>query len=171
MTDAELKQQPRSVREEFERIKNSELDHDPQLTALNAQLIEARAELCSAQGSHDEVRGCIQWLPSAIASAESKIEEIKGLRVSAIAAALIAKTEDRPAPDFSADDELLAQLKAAELFLERLQLSAHGLDQKEKQARRTAELAGNPCSALEERINERCDQLRLAEARRRHGFA
>lgn len=170
MTDEELKQQPRNVREEFERINDNEIDHDQQLKAMNDQLIEAMANLRNAQESHDNVRSCIQWLPSGIASAKNKIEEIKVLRVSAIATALVNEKEVAPAADFSADDELIAQLKDAELYLERLQLSVQGLDQQEKKARRAVELASNPCADLEDRINHRRDVLKLTEARRRHGY-
>lgn len=70
MTDAELKQQPRSVREEFERIKDGEIDHDQQIVAMKTRLAEARAKLRSVQAAHDNFRRCIDWLQNGIASAE-----------------------------------------------------------------------------------------------------
>ncbi|MER2540007.1 MAG: hypothetical protein ABTQ26_12270 [Azonexus sp.] len=170
MTDAELKQQPRSVREEFEKIKNSEVDGDQQIIDLKTQLEDATAKRREAQQIHDNARGCLEFLPGAIALAENKIEEIKAKRASAIATALLAETENDHSPDFSSDDELITQLRSAELYLERLRLSVNGVHQQEKQARRTFELTSNPCIALETSIATRREQVKLAEARRRHGY-
>lgn len=170
MADAELKQQPRSVREEFEKIRNSEVDGDQKIIDLKTQLDDATAKRRESQIVHDRARSCLEWVPGAIARTESKIEQIKAKRVSAIATALINEEEGDHSPNFSTDDELLTELRSAELYLERLRLSVRGIDQQEKMARRAVELAGNPCSALENRINERRDQLKLAEARRRHRY-
>lgn len=170
MTENELKQQPRSVREEFESIKNSEVDDDPQLINLKTRLHDATAKRCEAQEAHDNTRDCLEWLPGAIAKVESQIEQIKARRAVAIADALLAEKEVDQQPNFSGDDELLAELRSAELYLERLRLSVAGIQQQEKLARRATEIASGPCVTLENSIATRRDQLKLAEARRRHGY-
>ncbi|KXB30782.1 hypothetical protein AT959_08615 [Dechloromonas denitrificans] len=171
MTDAELKAQPRSVREEFERIKEGEIDHDEQLSSLKTQLADLLAKQHESQAVHDRIRVCLQWLPTGIASTENRLQEIKAQRVSAITMALVDDKEGSGLPDFSLDDALVAEQKNAELYLERLRLSAAGLEQQEKKARRAVELASNPCSAIESKINRHRDQLKLTEAKRRHGYA
>lgn len=62
MTDAELKQQPRSVREELERIKEGEIDHDEQLSSLKTQLADLLAKQRESQAVHDRIRVCLKWL-------------------------------------------------------------------------------------------------------------
>lgn len=170
MTDEELKQQPRSVREEFSKIQDAQVDGDAKIVAmlgeLETKLIAARATMAH----HDKIIDVIKWIPFGISSLERQIGKLKERRVAAIAKALIEEEEACESADFAADDALIDQLAKLERDLERLQLSLPGLQSAERKADREQELAGNPCVALEDQINHRRDWLKLAEARRRHGY-
>lgn len=167
MTDAELKQQPKTVREEFSNITDREVDGDYKLSAMRKELETLQANLLAAQARHDRVREVKKMMPSDIAGIEQEIEEIAAQRSGAIASAMI----DSDTPDFSNDDALLEKLLGLKLKLERLHLASGVLDAQERIAYRAVELASNPCAALEERISQRRDALKLTEARRRHGYA
>lgn len=167
MTDAELKQQTRSVREEFERISDRDVDGDAQITAMRSELKTQLNTLRAAQAKHDRVRDVKTSMPNDIADAEREIADLEARRAGVIAGCLI----DSDTTDFAADAVLIEQLLGLKLRLERLRLASSVLDAQERITYRSVELAGNPCAALEDRINQRRDVLKLTEARRRHGLA
>lgn len=80
MNDAELKAQPRSVREQFERINQCEIDHDEPLSSLKTQLIKAKANLCAAQAASDNVRGCIQWFARKIRLLKATVQDAEAVQ-------------------------------------------------------------------------------------------
>lgn len=164
MTDAELRNETRSVREEFSSISNSDVDNDAQITKLNTQLDTARARSQAANEQHDRVRSVLGSLQGEIDQAKIGIDEIDGQRADVIAAALCA------GEGFARDDELLASRLDYERLVERLTLARPALERLQRQKYRAIELASNPCTALEEQINHRRDELKLREARRRHGL-
>ena len=167
MTDADLKQQTRAVREEFEKIADRDFDGDAQIAAMRSELETQLENLRTAQRRHDRIREVKTSMPSDIASVEREIGELEAKRAGAIASALI----DSDTPDFSADEVLLEQLLGLKLRLERLRLACGVLDARERISYRSVELAGSPYAATNERISQRLDALKLTEARRRHGLA
>lgn len=170
MTDAELKSQPRSVRDEFDRIENAEIDGDPEIARLKNEFADAALNLIQPQMVLGNIRECLKWLPSEIASTERSIEEITARRVTVIAMAFIQGEGANDDPDFADDNALLEKLRSAQLYRERLQLAQGGIQQQAKSASRAVELAAGPYNTIQERIAIRRDQLRLAEARRRAGY-
>ena len=164
MTDEELRNETRSVREEFSSITDSDVDGDKQIAKWKIQLEAASARTQAANEQHDRVRSVLGKLQGEIDQARSRIEEIDGQRADVIAAALI---DDG---DFSKDDELQASRLGFERHAERLTLARPALERLQRQKYRAIELANNPGSALEDQINHRRDELKLRLARRRHGL-
>ena len=164
MIDAELRNETRSVRDEFDSISNSDIDNDAQIAELKIQLDAARARSLAANEQHDRVRSVLGNLQSEIDQARSKIEEIDGQRADVIAQALC------DGESFTRDDELLGRRLGFERLVERLTLARPALERLQRQKYRAIELASNPCSALEDQINHRRDELKLRLARRRNGL-
>lgn len=164
MTDAELKSQPRAVFEEFERITDRHVDDDAEIKRLKADLESALVGARAASNQSSRVRAILGSLPSDIDKANADIKRIDDQRAEAIAAALVA------GDDLSVDDRLLADREVLERLVERLTLAGPALERLHRLAIRSVELASNPCADLEDRINHRRDSLKLAEARRRHGY-
>ena len=164
MTDQELKQQPKSVRETFELIHDSEVDGDAQIVELRLQLKAALARFDLANAEHDRLRSLVSDLQRDIDQAKLGIEEIDEQRVEAIAKALIDGN------DFSDDDALIARRLDLERLVERLTIARPAIEREQRERERAMEFARRPCSTIEDSINERRDELKLQEARRRHGF-
>lgn len=164
MTDAELRNETRSVREEFSSISNSDVDDDAKIIELKAKLDAALPRSQAANEQCDRVRSVLGSLQGEIDQARSRIDEVDGQRAEVIAAALIDGV------DFSNDDELLASRLDYERLVERLTLARPALERLQRQKYRAIELTRNPCAALEDQINHRRDELKLREERRRHGY-
>ena len=164
MTDAELRNETRSVREEFASISNSDVDNDAQIAKWIIELDAARTRSLAANEQHDRARSVLGNLQGEVDQARSRIQEIDGQRANVIAATLI------DGGDFSIDDELLDKRLGLERHLERLTLARPALESRQRVAARGVELASNPVMDLEEQINHRRDELKLREARRRHGL-
>lgn len=170
MNDAELKQQPRSVREEFDRISDGEISGDPEVAALVAELTEALSIAGIARERHDSMREIAEWIPSAISAAERAIAEIQRKREAVITAAMIAEREEDEGPNFGDDDQLLAELEATRLRLSRLQIASGGIERAEKATRRGLDVASSPCVGIEDKLSDARDRAKLALARQRQGF-
>ena len=97
--------------------------------------------------------------------ASNGIEQIDSQRAEVIATSLIEGS------DFSDNAELLEQRGDLERLIERLTIARPALEKRQRSLAREVELASNPCTHLEDRINSRRDALKLQEARRRHGYA
>lgn len=164
MTEEELMQQPRNVREEFENILDSQIDADEQIVELKTDLKAALANSRSVNEQHDRVRSILGNLQVEIDQAKLAIEQIDSERSEVIAASLIDGS------DFSNDDELLAHRLDLQRFVERMTIVRPALERHQRQKYRAIELASNPCTTLEDQINHRRDELKLHEARRRHGY-
>lgn len=164
MRESELKQQPRSVRDEFEKITDSTVDGDQEISQWKAELESALANYRVAREEHDRVRSVLANLQSNIDQDKARIEEIDGQRAESIAAALIEGA------DFANDDELLASRLDLDRRVERLTIAGPALEMIQRQKLRASDLACAPCARLEDMINSRRGELKLLEARRRHGF-
>jgi len=165
MNDAQLRQQPRDVRDEFEKINDSEVDRDKQIVGLKLQLDEARAKLHSANQKHDRIRAILGHLQSDIDQARNQITEIDAQRAEVIATALITDES------FSADEKLITRRLDLERQVERLTIARPALESRQRVQNREISIASEPCTAIEKRITDRRDTLKLMEARRRHGYA
>lgn len=164
MTDQELKQQPKAVREAFEQIHDSEVDGDAQIVELKLKLKAALAKFDSANAEHDRLRSLVGDLQRDIDQAKLGIEDINEQRVEVIAKSLI------DGDDFSADNELIARRLDLERLVERLTIARPAIERQQRERERAMEFARRPCSNIEDQINERRDELKLPEARRRHGY-
>lgn len=165
MNDALLRQQPRDVRDEFERIDDAEFDHDGQITSLKLKLGAAQSKLRSANQKHDQIRSILGRLQGDIDEAQREIQNIDAQRAEAIASALIEET------NFAADEKLIARRSDLQLKAERLLLAHPALESRQRAQAREVAVASSPCVAIEEQIGARRGALKLLEARRRHGYA
>ena len=165
MNEADLRQQPRDVRDEFERIDDAEFDHDGQIMSLKLRLGAAQSKLRSANQTHDQIRSILGRLQGDIDEAKREIQDLDAQRSEVIASALIEET------DFAADEELIARRSDLQLKAERLLLARPALESQQRAQAREVAVANNPCIAIEEQIGARRDALKLLEARRRCGYA
>lgn len=164
MRDQDLKNQTRSVREEFSKITDSEVDGDERIQKLKSDLETARSHLRSTNQKNDRTRSILANLESDIVEAQEGIAQVDAMRAEAIATALIDEA------DFSADDALLVRRLELERMVERLTIAKPALERQQRANAREVELTAQPCVRLEERIGEVRDSLKLQLARRRHGF-
>lgn len=165
MNDAQLRQQPRDVRDEFERMSDGQFDSDKQIVGLKSKLRAAQAKFQSANQKNDRIRAILGNLQSDVDQTKKSIEEIDAQRADVIAMALIDET------DFGRDDELLGHRLELERRIERLAIARPALESRQRARAHEVAIAHAPCAALEEQIADRRDTLKLTEARRRHGFA
>lgn len=165
MTNEELRNETRSVREEFDNIPDASIDSDPQITEWKSELEALRANVRVMNERNDRARAVLASLQGKIDVARNGIEQINSQRAEVIATALIEGS------DFSGDAELLDLRSDLEQGIERLTIARPALEKRQRSLAREAEIASNPCTQLEDRINSRRDALKLQEARRRHGYA
>lgn len=156
--------EPIEVLEEIQRIKDREVDGDAALSKMLADLDAAKVTWRRAAAEFDTVRFLLEGLPDRISRLEAEVADIEQRRPSAIAAALLA------AGSFTADDELLARRAALLLNIERLRLSQTYLEAEALRRNRLVGQAANPVQSLEDAIDRRRRELKLAVARRRCGF-
>ena len=156
--------EPIEVLEEMQRIGNQEIDGDAELTRMLSDLDRAKATWRRAAAEFDVVRFQLEGLPAQIAGLEAEVAALNERRPAAIASALLADG------DFSADDELLVERDALLRQVERLTLAWPSLDAESQRRNRTLGQAANPVQSLEDSIDKRRRELKLAEARRRCGF-
>ena len=165
MNASDYKNQPRSVREEFEKITDAQIDGDAQITKWKSELDTSLANVRVKDERHDRARAVLAGLQGEIDGARNGIEQISSQRAEVIATALIEGS------DFSSDAESLDLRGDLERLIERLTIARPALEKRQRSLAREVELASNPCTQLEDRINSRRDALKLQEARCRHGYA
>ena len=165
MNASDYKNQPRSVREEFDKIPDAQIDGDTQITKWKSELEALLANVRVKNERYDRARVVLAGLQSEIEGASNGIEQIDSQRAEVIATSLIEGS------DFSDNAELLEQRGDLERLIERLTIARPALEKRQRSLAREVELASNPCTHLEDRINSRRDALKLQEARRRHGYA
>lgn len=155
---------PIEILETAASIADSEVDGDAALSKMLADLDSAKATWRRAAAEFDTVRFLLEGLPAQIAGLEAEVAALNERRPAVVAAALLADG------DFSADDELLVERDALLRQVERLTLARPSLEAEAQRRNRTLGQAANPVQSLEDQIDKRRRELKLAEARRRCGF-
>lgn len=155
---------PIEILETAASIADSEVAGDAELTRMLADLDAAKATWRRAAAEFDTVRFLLEGLPAQIAGLEAEVAALNERRPAAIASALLADG------DFSADDELLARRAGLLLNIERLRIAKPALEAEAQRRNRTLGQAANPTQNIEDAIDKRRRELKLAEARRRCGF-
>lgn len=155
---------PIEVLEAAARMGDGEVADDAELTRMLSDLDAAKVTWRRAAAEFDTVRFLIEGLPDRIASLEAEVADIDQRRPSAIAAALLADD------GFTADDDLLSRRAALLLNIERLRLAKPAIEAEAQRRNRLVGQAANPVQSLEDAIDRRRRELKMAEARRRCGF-
>ncbi len=156
--------EPLEVLEEVQRIENHEIDGDAELSKMLADLSVAKVTWRRAAAEFDTVRFMLEGLPDRISSLEAEVAALNERRPAVVASALLADGR------FKADDELLVERDALLRQVERLTLARPSLEAEAQRRNRLVGQAANPVQSLEESIDKRRRELKLAEARRRCGF-
>ena len=155
---------PIQILEEMQRIGNQEIDGDAELTRMLSDLDRAKATWRRAAAEFDTVRFLLEGLPAQIAGLEAEVAALNERRPAVVAAALLAHGR------FTADDELLARRAELLLNIERLRIAKPALEAEAHLRNRLVGQAANPAQNIEDAIDKRRRELKLAEARRRCGF-
>lgn len=156
--------EPIEVLEEIQRIGNQEIDGDAELMRMLSDLDRAKSTWRRAASEFDTVRFLLEGLPAQIAGLEAEVAALNERRPAVVAAALLADG------DFKADDELLSRRAELLLNIERLHIAKPALEAEAQRRNRIVGQAANPAQNIEDAIDKRRRELKLAEARRRCGF-
>lgn len=156
--------EPIEILEEMQRIGNQEIDGDAELTRMLSDLDAAKATWRRAAAEFDTVRFLLEGLPAQIAGLEAEVAEIEQRRPSVIADAILS------GGNFAADDSLLSHRDALTRNIERLRIAKPALEAEAHLRNRLVGQAANPAQNIEDAIDKRRRELKLAEARRRCGF-
>jgi len=156
--------EPIEVLESAASIADSEVDGDAALSKMLADLDAAKATWRRAAAEFDSIRFVLERIPGQIAGLEAEVADIDQQRPSAIAAAILS------GGDFEAHDSLLSRRAELLLKIERLRIAKPALEADAQRRNRLVGQAANPAQNIEDAIDKRRRELKLAEARRRCGF-